>query len=196
MKYLTQKELKKFFQAIEKDKNYPYWLRDSCLFQLGYLCALRVNEISRMKIEHFNDQTGEMYCPRLKKSRANTIRLDEPRVKLLKRYLKSLKKENPSQDQELLFLSKKGNPISDRRIRQLMQHYAVIARIPLEKAHPHALKHSIAVHLAESGADVKELQNYLGHKNVQNTMIYFEFTTKQQDAFYQKIKHNSQIVAL
>lgn len=192
MKYLTQKELKKFFRVIEKNKTYPYWLRDACLFQIGYLCALRVSEISNLRIEYFNDRTGEMFCPRLKNSYANTIRLDDPRIRLLKRYIREYKLKD---SQDPLFMSKKSNPLSARRIQQMMAHYAQLARIPLDKAHPHALKHSIAVHLAESGADVKELQDYLGHKNVQNTMIYFQFTTKQQDAFYVKIAKNSQIVS-
>ena len=60
--------------------------------------------------------------------------------------------------------------------------------------HWHTLKQSIAVHLAESGADVKELQNYLGHKKIDSTMVYFQFTTKQQDAFYNKIAGSSQVV--
>lgn len=191
MKYFTQGELKKFFRVIEKDKSYAYWLRDSCLFQIGYLCALRVSEIGNLKKEHFNEQTGELFCPRLKNSASNTIRLDEKRSRLLKRYVNQYKIQ---EGQAFLFVSKKGKPISARRIQQLMLHYALAAKIPLDKAHPHALKHSIAVHLAESGADVKEVQFYLGHKNVQNTMIYFQFTTRQQEAFYQKIAQHSQIV--
>jgi site-specific recombinase XerD len=56
------------------------------------------------------------------------------------------------------------------------------------------VEYSIAVHLAESGADVKELQNYLGHKKIDSTMVYFQFTTKQQDAFYNNIDKSLQIV--
>jgi site-specific recombinase XerD len=50
------------------------------------------------------------------------------------------------------------------------------------------------VHLAESGADVKELQNYLGHKKISSTMVYFQLTTKQQDFFYKRIEESTQIV--
>jgi site-specific recombinase XerD len=75
-----------------------------------------------------------------------------------------------------------------------MKHYAGKAKLPEDKSHWHTLKHSIAVHLAESGADVKELQNYLGHKKIDSTMVYFQFTTKQQDAFYNKIAGSTQIV--
>lgn len=68
-----------------------------------------------------------------------------------------------------------------------MKEYGTIARIPKEKQHPHILKHSIAVHLAESGIDIKDLQYYLGHKNINNTTIYFQYTTKQMDTFYKKL---------
>jgi len=63
-----------------------------------------------------------------------------------------------------LFVSRKGNPISSRQLDRLMKQYAGMASLPEEKALRHTLKHSIAIYLAESGADVKELQNYLGHK--------------------------------
>jgi site-specific recombinase XerD len=75
-----------------------------------------------------------------------------------------------------------------------MKHYAGKAKFPEDKAHWHTFKHSIVVHLAESGADVKELQNYLGHKKISSTMVYFQLTTKQQDFFYKRIEESTQIV--
>ena len=122
---------------------------------------------------------------------SNTIRLDEKRQKLLRKYLKEYElREGDSP----LFLSRKKNPISSRQLDKLMKRYGELAKLPSDKTHWHTLKHSIAVHLAESGADVKELQNYLGHRRVESTMIYFHFTTRQQDDFYNKILRNSQIV--
>jgi site-specific recombinase XerD len=49
----------------------------------------------------------------------------------------------------------------------------------------------MAVHLAESSLDVKELQYWLGHKNINNTIIYFQFTTTQQESMYQKLSHGN-----
>ena len=64
----------------------------------------------------------------------------------------------------------------------------------IEKYHFHTLKHTTAVHLAESEIDIKELQYYLGHKSVTNTLIYFQFTTKQQETMYAKLQKNNQMV--
>lgn len=191
MKYFTQKELKKLFRTIEKDKDNPYWLRNLTMIEVGYLCALRVGEISNLTLENFNQQAGEMYCNRLKKSQSNTIRLDSERIKLLKRYIREYK---ITDSQEPLFLSKKKGAISERQIQRIMAAYCKAAKLPEEKSHPHALKHSIAVHLAESGVDIKDLQFYLGHKNIQNTLVYFQYTTSQQEIFYENLRKNSQIV--
>jgi site-specific recombinase XerD len=190
IKYFTQKELKKLFRTIEGEKDYSFSLRDLVMFNIGYLCGLRVSEIGKLHQEHFNEPGGELFCMRLKNSISNTIRLDDKRKNLLKKYIREhqVKKGDP------LFMSRKGNPLSSRQLDRLMKYYAGKAKLPEDKAHWHTLKHSIAVHLAESGADVKELQNYLGHKKIDSTMVYFQFTTKQQDAFYNKIAGSSQIV--
>jgi site-specific recombinase XerD len=190
IKYFTQKELKKLFRSIERQKDYPFVLRDLAMFNIGYLCGLRVSEIGKLHQEHFNEPGGELFCTRLKNSISNTIRLDDRRKNLLKKYIR----ESQVKNGDPLFVSRKGNPISSRQLDRLMKHYAGKAKLPEDKAHWHTLKHSIAVHLAESGADVKELQNYLGHKKIDSTMVYFQFTTKQQDAFYKKIAGSSQVV--
>ena len=190
IKYFTQKELKKLFRSIERQKDYPFALRDLVMFNIGYLCGLRVSEIGRLHQAHFNESGGELFCTRLKNSISNTIRLDDKRKNLLKKYIR----ESHVKNGDFLFASRKGNPVSARQLDRLMKHYASKAKLPEDKAHWHTLKHSIAVHLAESGADVKELQNYLGHKKIDSTMVYFQFTTKQQDAFYNKIAGSAQIV--
>lgn len=193
IKYFTQKELKKLFRTIEKEKDtgYDYWLRDSVMFNIGYLCGLRISEIGNLKLDHYNPQRGEIFCPRVKKSVSNVIRLDQKRIKILNKYLREY---GIKEGESPLFLSKRKKPISVRRLDQMMKGYAQKAQISDDKAHWHSLKHSIAVHLAESGADVKEVQNYLGHKDIKNTMIYFEFTTKQKDAFYEKIRRGGEVV--
>ena len=159
-------------------------------FNIGYLCGLRVSEIDKLHQENFNESGGELFCTRLKNSISNTIPLDDKRENLLKKYIR----ESQVKNGDALFLSRKGNPISARQLDRLMKQYADKAKLPEDKAHWHTLKHSITVHLAESGADVKELQNYLGHKKIDSTMVYFQFTAKKQDAFYNKIDKSPQIV--
>lgn len=103
-------KLKVLFRAIEKrKKDYQYWLRDSAMFNLGYLCGLRISEIGNLKLDHYNPQRGEMFGPRVKKSVSNVIRLDQPRVKLLNKYLREY---GIREGESPLFLSKRKTPIS------------------------------------------------------------------------------------
>jgi len=196
IKYFTQKELKKLFKAIEDSKdNNKYWLRDLCIFKVGYVCALRASEIGLLHVSNFNSQKGEMYCKRLKGSQSNTIRIfdvDKSLISLLKRYIN----DYGLRDSEKLFKSQLNKPISRQSLDRLMKLYCEAAKIAdVSKWHFHTLKHSIAVHLADSGLDTKELQYYLGHKNINNTQIYFQFTTTQQDYMYSKIKGSKFIVS-
>jgi site-specific recombinase XerD len=76
-----------------------------------------------------------------------------------------------------------------------MKKYCHLAKISdIEKHHFHTLKYTAAVHLTESEIDIKELQYYLGHKSVTDTLIYFQFTTKQQETMYAKLQNNNYMV--
>jgi len=195
IKYFYQSELIKLFKAIETSKdNYKFWLRDYCIFKTAYVCALRASEVGLIKVSYFNSQRGELYCKRLKHSHNNTIRIidiDKKLVNLLKQYIKEY---NLSPD-DYLFLSQHKKPISRQTLDKLVKHYCLAAKLSdTSKWHFHTLKHSIAVHLAEGGLDIKELQYYLGHKNIANTLIYFQFTSTQQEFMYSKIKISKSIV--
>jgi site-specific recombinase XerD len=196
VKYLKQDELKKFFSVIEKSEN-KFWLRDLTAFQIIYYCWLRASELQLIKKEHYNKDTGEIFITRLKGSRNNTIRFDDKRKKLLNRYIREYTGNEDYQindDDTTLFKSKSGKPLELEWIRFLMKQYGVLAKLPKDKQHPHCLKHSIAVHLAESWVDLKDLQYYLWHINVNNTTIYFQYTTKQLDTFYEKLNKSSVLV--
>ena len=196
VKYLKQDELKKFFSVIEKSEN-KFWLRDLTAFQIIYYCGLRASELQLIKKEHYNKDTGEIFITRLKGSRNNTIRFDDKRKKLLNRYIREYTGNEDYQineDDTILFKSKSGKSLELEWIRFLMKQYWALAKLPKDKQHPHCLKHSIAVHLAESWVDLKDLQYYLWHINVNNTTIYFQYTTKQLDTFYEKLNKSSVLV--
>ena len=196
VKYLKQEELRKFFTVIEKTGN-KFWLRDLTAFQIIYYCWLRASELQLIKKENYNKDTSEIFIIRLKWSRNNTIRLDDKRRKLLSKYIREYTWNEDFQineDDTTLFKSKSWKSLDLEWIRFLMKQYWVIAKLPKDKQHPHCLKHSIAVHLAESWVDLKDLQYYLWHKNVNNTTIYFQYTTKQLDTFYEKLNKMSVLV--
>lgn len=191
IKYLTQYEAKALFNAIEST-NTSHSTRDLVIFRIAYRCGLRVSEISLLKAQDYNAEKGELYCTRLKGSNNNTLRLDSKTKSLLDKYIS---KNNITSTSQILFTSQKNNPISRQTLDYLMKKYCSLAGIEdKSKYHFHAIKHTTAVHLAESDMDIKELQWWLGHKAVTNTEVYFQFTTKQQDRMYAKLAEKSEMV--
>lgn len=192
--FLTKEELVQFFEAIKKsDKKYR--LRDLTLFKVMYLGGLRASEVQLLKLENYKPTTKELFIKRLKGSNNTTIRITKTEyIRLINNYIKEysgddLNKINNNSD--YLFKGQNWKPLDLEAIRFLFKEYSKLAGLPKEKQHPHILKHTIAVHLAENGADIKDLQYYLGHKNINNTIIYFQYTTKQLDHFYNKINFNN-----
>ena len=196
IKYLTQEELNRFFRAIRESKN-KFWLRDLTAFTIIYLCGLRASELQYITLERYNPNAREIHVKRLKGSISNTIRLfQNDKKQLLDRYIKEYtgnKLYEINNNYEAIFKGKNWKPLDLEALRYLMKEYGTKARIPKEKQHPHILKHSIAVHLAESWIDIKDLQYYLGHKNINNTTIYFQYTTKQMDNFYRKLTMQNEL---
>ncbi|MCH3964274.1 MAG: site-specific integrase [Clostridium sp.] len=191
IKYFTQEEATRLFKAMEKSRS-KHALRDLAIFRVAYRCGLRASEIGLIKLENYNISKGEIYCTRLKGSNNNTIRLDMKTKSILDKYIHRSKLSDTS---ETLFQSQKNAPISRFTLDYLMKKYCRIARIPdKSKYHFHTIKHSTAVHLAESDMDIKELQWWLGHKSVSNTEIYFQFTTKQQEKMYEKLDKINEMV--
>ncbi len=191
IKYLTQQEATRLFNAIEYSEGI-HTIRDLAIFRVAYRCGLRASEISLLKLEDYNMIKGELYCKRLKGSSNNTIRLDTKTKQILDKYITE---NNIISEGNIIFKSQKDNPISRQTLDYLMKKYCSLAMIDDRKKHHfHALKHTTAVHLAESDMDIKELQWWLGHKAVTNTEIYFQFTTKQQEKMYGKLDRNNEMV--
>ncbi|AKN29769.1 integrase [Clostridium carboxidivorans P7] len=191
IKYFTQNEAAKLFNAIESFQGI-HSIRDLAIFRVAYRCGLRASEIALIKLEDYNASKGELYCKRLKGSSNNTIRLDIKTKSVLDKYIAKYRILSESSP---LFVSQQNKPISRQTLDYLIKKYCSLANISDKtKYHFHSLKHTTAVHLAESGMDIKELQWWLGHKSVSNTEIYFQFTTKQQEKMYAKLEISCEMV--
>lgn len=82
---------------------------------------------------------------------------------------------------QALFHFNRGTPIARRTLDYLIKQYAGIAQLPADKSHFHALKHSIATHWLSAGGELRKLQDWLGHANIQNTVIYAQLTGAGRD---------------
>jgi len=122
-------------------------------------------------LENYNRVKGELYCKRIKGSWNNTIVLDKETIKILNGYIKEY---GIKEEAEILFGSQEQKPISRKMLDYLMKCYCQMAKIKDEnKWYFHCLKHSTAVHLAESDLDIKEVQFWLAYKSVNSTLCYF-----------------------
>lgn len=186
LKFFTSEELFRFWEVVDNDTR-KHRVRNKALMHVIYDCALRVSECNSLRLKDYNQHTHTMYCNRLKGGNNNTILLyNELTVSLLEEHIRIRK---PTSGNDFLFISQKGNPLSRKTIDVLMKSYCMEAGIEDEdKWHIHTLRHTKAIEIAEAGADLKDLQFYLGHKHVDNTLIYFTYTTAQQKALYKKVR--------
>ena len=180
--YLLPHETTDLFTEIknEKGKNAT---RNLAIFEIAIHAGLRASEIRLIRIGDYDPQRQQIYCKRLKHSCSNTLRIiDDHVLQALDLWYKC--RIQQSYDTDALFISNKGNPISRKQLDVLTKKYCRNTSIPADKHHFHVLKHTRAVQLADLGVNVQDIQWWLGHKKIENTLIYMQFTTAQQNRLY------------
>ena len=180
--YLTQDELRRLF-AVIKDK------RDKALFYLAYHHGLRASEVSLLQRADINDKQGRIYVHRGKGSISKAYPIQPGDSRLIRSYLRTRTDDSP-----YLFITNRNMPLERRSYWDLMQKYGELAAVLKGKRRFHALRHSIAVHLLDAGADVAFVQDRLGHANIQNTMVYMRYTTVTRDAQTRELFASYQVV--
>jgi site-specific recombinase XerD len=166
---LTQEEVQRLFDVITTK-------RDRVLFRVAYRYGLRASEIGLLNRRDADLRTGRLTVHRLKGSLSGVYPMQPDTQKLLKAYLRSREDVSP-----YLFVSNRQVPISRYTLWHLMQTYGEAANLPPERRTFHILKHSIATHLLDAGADLAFVRDWLGHANIQNTLMYARITTVKRD---------------
>lgn len=110
-------------------------------------------------------------------------------VKLLKSYLRCR-----SDNSDILFATSRTTPIYRSTLDYLTKRYGELASVPEDKRHFHALKHSIATHLLDAGADISFVQDWLGHTQIQNTRIYSKLTSRAREEQARKLFASPRII--
>lgn len=161
----------------------PLELRDRALFELAYACGLRAEELVTLDLAAV-DFDGETVRVEGKGDKTRLVPAGEHALRAVERYLArgrpALAGARPAgagaePGGQALFLSKSGRRLSTSDVRRRLRAWArLAARVApaLADAHPHALRHSFATHLLDGGADLRAIQELLGHASISTTQVY------------------------
>lgn len=146
-------------------------VRDRAILETLYATGMRVSEAVNLKVDNVNLDIGFLRCIG-KGNKERVIPLGKKAIASVKRYLEvSRPRLLKNKGSEYLFVSRFGKKISRQSFWKLIKKYALQARIK-KPIRPHILRHSFATHLLERGADLRSVQEMLGHSNIATTQIY------------------------
>ncbi len=180
--FLTVEETVRLLKA--PDLRTPQGQRDRALMELIYAAGLRVSELAKLNLEQINFDTHEIRVWG-KGSKERIVLMGELAASALSNYLSqgrpSLKGEKI--DRGALFLNKGGGRLTERMVQKILNKYAALAGIN-KRVYPHILRHTFATHLLDGGADLRVVQELLGHANLSTTQIYTHVTQSQARKVY------------
>jgi integrase/recombinase XerD len=166
---LTPEEINKLLKS--PDFKTSQGIRDKAILEVLYATGLRVSEVAALMKHNINLEIGFLRC-KGKSSKERIIPLGKVASKFLVKYLERarpllLKKKTS----DYLFLAQGGRPLTRQSIWKMIKK--MVKRVKIKKhVSPHTLRHSFATHLLERGADLRSVQEMLGHSNVTTTQIY------------------------
>ena len=152
-----------------------YGHRDATMILLAYRHGLRVSELCALRWEQIDFNTSLFHVRRLKRGIPSVHPLRGPEL----RALRKLKRESPPS--AYLFVTERGSPMTAAGFRKLLTRVAKCSSISFP-VHPHMLRHACGYKLVNDGHDIRMIQQYLGHKNIQHTVGY---TTLSANCFNQ-----------
>ncbi len=179
--FLDPEEVEKLLEAPARNT----WEenRDRAILETLYSSGLRVSELVGLNQEDV-DLFGGLLRVRGRGKKERIVPLGQMALKSLKNYLDQKPPREKGRSMKApLYLNRSGGRLTDRSIRRLMLKYA--KRIGLNReVSPHVLRHSFATHMLDRGADLRSVQELLGHENLSTTQIYTHVTTKRLKEAY------------
>ena len=152
-------------------------IRDKAMLETMYASGLRVSELLSLELGNKNFVQGYIKT-KGKGSKERIIPIGEFALEYLSLYIDKVRRCNVGYKTKYVFLNKEGKPISRQYFWRKVKEYALRANIYTEIS-PHTLRHSFATHLLENGANLREVQEMLGHSKIETTQIYTHISTKR-----------------
>ena len=172
---LSVEEVDELLDAPDISK--PEGLRDKAMLELMYSSGLRVSELLALERRKINLNRGVVTILG-KGGKERKVPIGDFALEYVNKYLNEARNKNPGKDSKYLFLNRYGNPLSRQYFFKQIRKYAQMAGIEAQIS-PHTLRHCFATHLLENGAQLRAVQEMLGHANLATTQIYTHVSTKR-----------------
>jgi integrase/recombinase XerC len=182
-KFLEYEEIKRLLETPPTD----VWLgaRDRAIMETLYSTGMRVSELVALNLDDV-DFLGEVVHVRGKGKKERICPISSSVLQIIQHYMEFRNKRaqfNGNFDGKVLFVNKHGRRLSTRSVRRKMDKYLKIAGLD-PSISPHTLRHSFATHMLNRGADLRSVQELLGHQSLSTTQIYTHLTTKKLKDVY------------
>lgn len=177
--FLTVQEAKRLMECNILENEYGQ--RDRALLELLYASGLRVSELVSMNVEQVNLSSNEIRVWG-KGSKERVVLIGTPAARALDTYIRDGRNELLGGERNnALFVNRYGNRLPARRVQKILGKYSQVIG---KKVHPHTLRHTFATHLLDGGADLKVVQELLGHADLSSTQIYTHVTRSRARKIY------------
>lgn len=169
-RFLNQHEVEQLLSM--PDVSTEIGLRDRAILELMYACGLRVSEVVNLLLKDI-DLEGGILTTTGKGNKTRRVPVGSSAVEWAKTYL-ALRRNNENVEAENLFVTPAGRPLNRQLIHSFVKEYA--EQCGFEDVSPHTLRHSFATHLVQNRADIRSVQQMLGHADISTTQIYTHIT--------------------
>lgn len=189
---LSIEEVERLLNAPDTSK--PEGLRDKAMMELMYSSGLRVSELLSLKVSQINYEKGVIRIIG-KGNKERIVPVGEFAMEYVAKYVTTARKKNKGRNSQTLFLNRYGEPLSRVYFFLQIKKYALEAGIDKEIS-PHTIRHCFATHMLENGAELRAIQEMLGHSNIATTQIYTNISSRRiLSAYdlYSKRKQNKMI---
>ena len=172
---ISYEEVEALLNAPDLDK--PEGQRDRAMLEVMYSSGLRISELLSLKVKQINYQRGTLKIIG-KGNKERIVPIGDYALEYLNKYIEEGRKKNPNRNSEFIFLNRYGEPLSRVYFFLQVKKYAEQVGISAEIS-PHTLRHCFATHMLENGAELRAVQEMLGHANIATTQIYTNISSKR-----------------
>lgn len=180
--FLDKNQIVKLLEA--PDAGTPLGLRDKAILEMLYSSGIRVSELAGLSTDDV-DFFSESIKVKGKGKKERIVPVGRPSVLALKKYFDERRREKKGAGSDAVFCNRFGKRLTTRTVERIVAKYMKKTGIPGHIS-PHSLRHSFATHMLDAGADLRSVQELLGHESISTTQIYTHITPERLKQVYDK----------